>query len=547
MMEMEEKIKQWCPAGGLRVEESGERVLVVMADDLENVCRRLHDDTEEPMDYLRDLVGVDNGPETGTLSVFYQLESARTGRRLMLRCDTRGRDAEGALLPTVSGIWHTAEIKEREAWDLLGIRFVGHPDMRRLYLRENWNGHPLRKDYDMNSNVLDLEAEMNADVTEEFDLMADGTLRGHENVVFNPDDFVVNIGPQHPSTHGVLRMRTALDGEMVKKIDPVLGYIHRGIEKMNERLTYPQTLALTDRLDYLSAHQNRHALCMCIEQAAGIEVSRRAQFIRTIMDELQRIDSHLLFYSCLAMDMGALTPFFYGFREREMILDIFEETTGGRLIQNYNVIGGVQADIHPGFVSSVKKFITHLRGIIHEYHEIFTGNVIARTRLQGVGVLSREDAISLGAAGGTGRASGWANDVRKHHPYALYGEVDFREIVYTEGDSFARYMVRMDEIMESCHIIEQLIDNIPEGEFRIKVRPVLKLPEGVYTASVEASRGEFGVFLVSRGDKVPYRLHYRSTGLPLVHAMDTVCRGGKIADLIAIGGTLDFVIPDIDR
>ena len=209
--------------------------------------------------------------------------------------------------------------------------------------------------------------------------------------------------------------------------------------------------------------------------------------------------------------------------------------------------GGVQADLHPEFQTKVKAFIKHLRGIIHEYHEIFTGNVIARTRLQGVGVLSREDAISLGATGGTGRASGWANDVRKHHPYALYGEVDFREIVCTEGDSFARYMVRMDEIMESCHIIEQLIDNIPEGEFRVKVRPVLKLPEGVYTASVEGSRGEFGVFLVSRGDKVPYRLHYRSTGLPLVHAMDTVCRGGKIADLIAIGGTLDFVIPDIDR
>ena len=316
---------------------------------------------------------------------------------------------------------------------------------------------------------------------------------------------------------------------------------------MNESLTYPQTLALTDRLDYLSAHQSRHALCMCIEQAAGIKVSERAQYIRTIMDELQRIDSHLLFYSCLAMDMGALTPFFYGFREREMILDIFEDTTGGRLIQNYNVIGGVQADLHPDFVRKTKEFIVYLRSIIHEYHDIFTKSVIARTRLKGVGLLSREDAISLGCTGGTGRASGWANDVRKHHPYAMYGKVDFKEITYTHGDAFDRYMVRMDEIMESCRIIEQLIDNVPEGEFRVKTKPILKLPEGVFTASVEASRGEFGVFLISRGDKTPYRLHYRSTGLPLVHAMDTVCRGGKIADLIAIGGTMDFVIPDIDR
>lgn len=264
---------------------------------------------------------------------------------MTLRTDTDGR--EDPFLPSVCRIWKTAEIKEREAYDFFGIRFTGHPDMRRLYLREDWAGYPLRKDYDMDSNPLNMENEENADVTEEYDLRADGTIERRENVVFRPDDFIVNIGPQHPSTHGVLRMRTSLDGEMVKKIDPILGYIHRGIEKMNESLTYPQTLALTDRLDYLSAHQSRHALCMCIEQAAGIEVSERAQYIRTIMDELQRIDSHLLFYSCLAMDMGALTPFFYGFREREMILDIFEDTTGGRLIQNYNVIGGVQATCIP--------------------------------------------------------------------------------------------------------------------------------------------------------------------------------------------------------
>ena len=316
---------------------------------------------------------------------------------------------------------------------------------------------------------------------------------------------------------------------------------------MNESLTYPQTLALTDRLDYLSAHQSRHALCMCIEQAAGIEVSERAKYIRTIMDELQRIDSHLLFYSCLVLDMGGFTPFFYGFREREMILQIMEETTGGRLIQNYNMIGGVQADLHPDFQKKVKEFIKHMRGIVHEYHEIFTGNVIATTRLKGVGVLSREDAISFGATGGTGRASGWANDVRKHHPYGLYDKVDFKEIVYTEGDSFARYMVRMDEIMESMKIIEQLIDNIPEGEYRVKTKPIIRIPEGNYSTSVESSRGEFAVFLESHGDKMPYRLHYRSTGLPLVHALDTVCRGQKFADLIAIGASMDFVIPDIDR
>ena len=539
-MELKDKIKAIIPQAVFS--ETGELVVTLLPDDFRRVAETLRHDKEEPMDYLRDIVGMDWGDALGAL---YYLESTVTYRRITLKTSTA--DREQPFLPSVCDLWKTAEIKEREVYDFFGIRFLNNPDMRRIYLREDWKGYPLRKDYDMDSNPLDLDNEVNSDTTEEYYLNSDGTIKGHENTVFDRDAFVVNIGPQHPSTHGVLRMRVSLQGETICKVDPILGYIHRGIEKLNEGLTYPQTLAFTDRLDYLSAHQNRHALCMCIEKAAGIEISERAQYIRTIMDELQRIDSHLLFYSCLVMDMGGLTPFFYGFREREMLLDIFEETTGGRLIQNYNMIGGVQADLHPDFQKKVKAFIKHLRSVIKDYHDIFTGNVIATTRLKGVGVLSREDVISLGATGGTGRASGWANDVRKHHPYALYDKVDFREITYTEGDSFARYMVRMDEIMESCKIIEQLIDNIPEGEYRVKTKAIIKLPEGVFSSSVETSRGEFCVVLESHGDKYPYRLHYRSTGLPLVHAMDTACRGTKIADLIAIGGTLDFVIPDIDR
>lgn len=540
-MELIDKIKAIAPEAVCS--ETGEPVITLKVDDFRRVAEMLRADKEAPMDYLRDIVGMDWG-EKG-LGALYYLESSQTYERVALKISTL--DRENAFLPSVCDLWKTAEIKEREVFDFFGIRFLNNPDMRRLFLREDWKGYPLRKDYDMNSNPLNMENEENADVTDEYFLKPDGTICGRKNIVFDQKDFVVNIGPQHPSTHGVLRLRTSLEGETICKVDPICGYIHRGIEKMNESLTYPQTLALTDRLDYLSAHQNRHALCMCIEQAMGLEIPERVQYIRTIMDELQRIDSHLLFYSCLVMDMGGLTPFFYGFREREMILDIFEETTGGRLIQNYNVIGGVQADLHPDFQKKVKEFIVHLRSVIKDYHDIFTGNVIATTRLKGVGLLSKEDTISLGATGGTGRASGWANDVRKHHPYAMYDEVDFKEILYTEGDSFARYMVRMDEIMESCHIIEQLIDNIPEGEFRVKTKPIIKLPEGNYSASVETSRGEFDVFLESHGDKSPYRLHYRSTGLPLVHALDTVCKGNKIADLIAIGGTLDYVIPDIDR
>lgn len=279
----------------------------------------------------------------------------------------------------------------------------------------------------------------------------------------------------------------------------------------------------------------------------GIEVSDRVQVVRTILDELQRIDSHILFFSCLCQDMGATTAFLYGFRDREKILDIFEETCGGRLIINYNTIGGLMADIHPNFQKRVKEFIPYMRKNIKEYHKIFTGNVIFQNRSKGVGILTKDQCISFGCTGGTGRASGWANDVRKNHPYAAYDKVEFNQVLRTEGDSFARYMIRLDEILESLNIIEQLVDNIPEGNYKEKTKPIIKVPEGTYYQAVESSRGEFGVFLESNGDKTPYRLHYRSTGLPLVAAMDTVCRNFKIADLVTIGGTLDYIVPDIDR
>ena len=279
----------------------------------------------------------------------------------------------------------------------------------------------------------------------------------------------------------------------------------------------------------------------------GIEVSDRVQVVRTILDELQRIDSHILFFSCLCQDMGATTAFLYGFRDREKILDIFEETCGGRLIINYNTIGGLMADIHPNFQKRVKEFIPYMRKNIKEYHKIFTGNVIFQNRSKGVGILTKDQCISFGCTGGTGRASGWANDVRKNHPYAAYDKVEFNQVLRTEGDSFARYMIRLDEILESLNIIEQLVDNIPEGNYKEKTKPIIKVPEGTYYQAVESSRGEFGVFLESKGDKTPYRLHYRSTGLPLVAAMDTVCRNFKIADLVTIGGTLDYIVPDIDR
>ena len=515
---------------------------VVAPADLRKEMERLR--AEEHMDFLENLTGLD-WEEEG-LGVIYQLESTETGKRVSLKSVCA--DRENPMLPSVSDLWDIANIYEREVYDFYGIIFTGHPDMRRIFLREDWVGFPMRKDDETEkNNPLRMTNEPLADVTTSYTLNADGTVTKAENKIFEEDEYVVNIGPQHPSTHGVLHFRVSLDGERIRKIDPVLGYIHRGVEKISESLTYPQTLALTDRLDYLGAMQNRHALCMCIEQAMGVEVSDRVEVIRTIMDELQRIDSHILFFSCLCQDLGATTAFLYGFRDREKILDIFEETCGGRLILNYNTIGGVMADIHPNFQKRVKEFIPYMRKNIQEYHDIFTGNVIFQNRAKGVGVLTKEQCISFGCTGGTGRAAGWHNDVRKLHPYAAYDRVQFNEVTRTEGDSFARYMIRLDEILESLNIIEQLIDNIPEGNFQEKMKPIIKVPAGTYYSAVEGSRGEFGVLLESKGDKSPYRLHYRSTGLPLVAVMDTACRGNMIADLITIGGTVDYVVPDIDR
>ena len=515
---------------------------VVAPEALHAEMKRLHD--EEQMDFLECLTGMDW--EADGLGVIYHLESTVTGKRVCLKTVTT--DRENPLLPSVTDLWDVANIYEREVFDFYGIKFTGHPDMRRVFMREDWVGYPFRKDDETEkNNPLRMDNEPLADDTEVLTLQADGTVKSNRREIFEDGDYVVNIGPQHPSTHGVLHFRVALEGERIKKIDPVLGYIHRGIEKMNESLTYPQTLALTDRLDYLGAMQSRHALCMCIEKAMGVEVSDRVKVIRTIMDELQRIDSHILFFSCLCQDLGATTAFLYGFRDREKILDIFEETCGGRLILNYNTIGGVMADLHPNFQKRVKEFIPYMRRNIKEYYDIFVGNVIFQNRAKGVGVLTKEQTISFGCTGGTGRASGWHNDVRKRMPYAAYDKVQFNEVVRTEGDSYARLLVRLDEIMESLSIIEQLIDNIPEGSFQEKMKPIIKVPAGTYYTAVEGSRGEFGVLLESKGDKSPYRLHYRSTGLPLVAVMDTVCSGNMLADLITIGGTVDYIVPDVDR
>ncbi len=361
------------------------------------------------------------------------------------------------------------------------------------------------------------------------------------------DEYLVNMGPQHPSTHGVLRLLLKLEGEIVHNVEPHIGYIHSGIEKMTEALSYPQIIHLTDRMDYLSAHMSNEAVCLAVESALQVEVPERVKYIRTIWDELQRLASHQLWWCASGMDLGALTAFFYGLRDREDILDIFEETCGARLTTSYSVPGGVMFDLHPNFQKSVKAFIKKFRKILPEYDKLLTGNIIFQNRTKGVGVLTREDAIAFGVTGPTGRASGFSCDVRKHHPYSAYPYIKFDEKLGTDGDSFMRWKLRMDEMHESLSIIEQLIDNIPEGDYAVKMKAVIKLPEGEYYQRVETARGEFGVYVVSDGKKTPYRLKFRSPGFSNLFAINHIAKGWKIADLVAIMATFDLIIPDIDR
>ena len=544
MSDIKEKILEIYPQAQF---SEGETLLVTLAEEKDwyPFAKALKETPGLEFDVLTAVVGMDWVESLGV--IYYLTSTSRNWEVISVKVSVT--DRENPMIHSVSDLWKVANFQEREVYDFYGIKFINHPDMRRFFLRNDWKGHPLRKDYDANPelNPIPKEEEKNEDDTVSYVEDENGNVKKVPGKVFEEDEYVVNIGPQHPSTHGVMRFRASVDGETVKKVDVVSGYIHRGIEKLSENLTYPQILHFTDRMDYMSAHQNRHCLCMCIEKAMGLEVPRRAQVIRTMMDELMRISSHLLSFGCTAMDLGATTAFFYGFREREMVLDIFEKTCGARMSMNYNVIGGVIADLHPDFQKDVKELIKIMPGRLKEYHSLFSNNLIAKNRLKKVGHLSKEDAINYDITGPSGRGSNWSCDCRKKHPYAVYSEVEFDEVLEDGCDSYARYMVRMKEIEQSCRILAQLVDNIPEGDIRAQVPKIIKLPAGNWYQQVEASRGTFGVYIESTGEKTPFRVHFQSPCFNLVGVMNLTCTGYMIADLITIGAALDFVIPDIDR
>ncbi|MFC1865732.1 NADH-quinone oxidoreductase subunit D [Chloroflexota bacterium] len=362
------------------------------------------------------------------------------------------------------------------------------------------------------------------------------------------EPFVINFGPLHPSTHGVFRMRATLDGEVVVDIEPVFGYLHRGIEKLAEGRTYKQNIPFTDRLDYVSSMSNALPYALAVEQLAGIQVPERAEYIRVIMAELQRIASHLLAVGSFTNDLGAFfTPFMYMFREREKIVDLFDMVSGQRLLYNYIRFGGVSQDIPDEFMPALKKLLSSMPGYINEYDQLLTKNEILLARSRGVGVLSRESAINSSVSGPTLRASGVEWDVRKSNPYCIYNRFDFDIPTGKAGDCYDRYRVRMAEMRQSLRIIEQAMEQIPAGDVLNRVPLHLRPPVGESYASIESPKGELGFYLVSDGSDKPYRFHIRPPSLINLGVLREMVIGWKIADVMVVLGSIDICLGEVDR
>ncbi|HEY9206503.1 MAG TPA: NADH dehydrogenase (quinone) subunit D [Candidatus Methanoperedens sp.] len=379
------------------------------------------------------------------------------------------------------------------------------------------------------------------------------------------DELLINMGPVHPSTHGVLRFKLRMDGEIIKECQIVMGYLHRGTEKLAEMNTYLQFIPYTDRLDYMSAIPNNYAYVKAVEELAGIEVSLRAEYVRVLTMELNRIANHLVFMGSLLLDLGASTPIMYGFREREKILQLYEMLCGARMTFSYMRIGGVREDLPEGFMPKLNEFIKDMEKRIVDYEELINGNEIFLLRMKNIGIISADEAINYGITGPTLRGSGVNYDIRKIEPYSIYSDIDFKACVRKECDSYARYLVRIDEMKESLHILRQIADTMPSGEIvttqKYGISPMTGMPSAVMTyfpriftppagevyTRIEAPKGELGFYVVSDGTTRPYRVKIRSPSFCNLVALPKMVVGLKIPDLIAAFGTMDVVLGDVDR
>ncbi len=366
--------------------------------------------------------------------------------------------------------------------------------------------------------------------------------------MFDTDELVINMGPQHPSTHGVLRVVLRLDGERVVGSDVVIGYLHRGIEKLCESRDWTQIILITDRMDYVAAATNNLGYCETVEKLMQLEVPRRAHYVRTILAELQRIASHCLWLGTHAMDIGAMTVFLYAFRERELILDLFEEYCGARLTYNSMRIGGLPLDIPPGWDKKVREFCGLMEEKVGEYEELLTHNRIWLERTKGVGVISGPEAVAIGLSGPALRGSGVAKDCRKDEPYAAYREFEFDVAVGLAGDTYDRYLCRLEEFRQSLRIIRQAVDGLPEGPIVGKVPRLIKPPAGETYHAIESPKGEIGYFIVADGKtSAPYRFRVRPPSFCNLQALPRLIKGHFVADVVALIGSIDIVLGEVDR
>lgn len=374
------------------------------------------------------------------------------------------------------------------------------------------------------------------------------TMSGPERPLFDVEEMEVSFGPQHPATHGVLRVQMKLDGERIVEAKPIIGYLHRGTEKLFETMTFPACLPHTDRMDYVNAAHNNQGFCVTMEKLLGISIPPRAAYLRMILAELQRLASHLVWFATHAVDIGAITPFFYTFRERDNILDLFEEYCGARLTLNCMKIGGLPFELPEGWLDRCAEFVETFPSHIDEYETLLTENRIWKKRTIGVGVISPEDAINMGMTGPPLRGSGIQWDIRKVFPYDRYDEVEFDVPIGTNCDTYDRYLVRVEEMRQSIRILRQCLDKLPDGPIMAKAPKVLRSPEGMVYGSVESPKGELGYFIVAteKGTE-PYRCRVRPPSFVNLQCLPQMVEGSLVADLVAVIGTLDIVLGEIDR
>ncbi len=575
-MVIENTLETRFPEVVVRDERKGYEGYIVQADKLVEVATKLRD--EFGYDYLSSVTGVDYLPE-GKMEVVYHLYKSTGGSALVIKAQT---PREVPSVPSLVPVYPGAELQEREAWDLYGIDFEGHPDLRRILLWEGFNGHPMRKDWREayyeedgkpfksrwpEGNVWRSEDKntfaKNVDYPAGFDpesWVPDGDASlyaGLGRVVkpdngggLNTDQVVVNMGPQHPSTHGVFRMVVTLEGETVMALKPVMGYLHRNHEKIGERNTFLQNMPFTDRLDYLCSMSNNFGYALAVEKLMGVKPPERAEYLRVIMAEFTRISNHVWAIGFLLNDLGAyFTPMLYAVEERELILDIFEAVSGSRMMCNYFRFGGVARDLPDGVYEKIRNLVyDRLPRKVDELDMYLTNNEILRSRGEGIGILTPEQAIAYSASGPLLRASGVPYDIRRADPYSIYERFDFEVAVRYHGDIYDRYMIRLDEVRQSLRILQQAVRDIPEGPIQEgKPQYQVRVPAGEAYGRVEGPKGELGYYVVSNGKPNPWRYHVRAPSFINLTPLAIMCIGNKVADSVGVLGSIDIVLGETDR